>query len=97
VYDKSALEWDNFARLAIALDVAYVHIWSLTAHPDLDVPAGEQVRPLDDLSDNELKPRVQSVLRGLNLLQRHDVPVTVQGGFIEALAKRIGVDATGRP
>lgn len=98
LYDKNALDWEAFARFVVASSVSHIGIWSLTVHPDgLDVPEGESVLPLDDLPDSELRPRILSVLRGLNLLQRHGVSVAVQGGFIEILAKRVGLDAGACP
>jgi MoaA/NifB/PqqE/SkfB family radical SAM enzyme len=93
VYDKNALEWEAFARFSIAAGISYMIIWNLAEHSGLDISEEERVRPLDDLPDDELKPRLSSVLRGLRLLRQHDVAVTVLGGFIEPLAGRVGLDA----
>lgn len=97
LYDKNTLDWESFARFVVASGLTYIHIWSLTVHPGLDVPEGDGVLPLDDLSDSELRPRILSVLRGLKLLQRHGVSVVVQGGFVKTLAKRVGLDAGAYP
>jgi len=94
LYDRNTLEWDTFARFSIASGITAVDIWSLTEHPGLDVPDEDRVHPLDDLLDCDLRPRVQSILRGLRLLRRHGVSVIVHGAFVEALAKRVGLDAT---
>jgi MoaA/NifB/PqqE/SkfB family radical SAM enzyme len=94
LYDKNSLEWDAFARFSIASDIIHMGIWTLTPHPGLNVPDEDRVRPLDDLSDSDLRPRIVSVLRGLRLLRRHGVAVTVQGDFVGALARRVGLDAT---
>jgi MoaA/NifB/PqqE/SkfB family radical SAM enzyme len=92
LYDKNTLNWDNFAEFAVASGVASVAIWSLTVHAGLDVPKEQRVCPLDELSDDELRPRISAVLRGLRLLERHGVSVNVQGGFVGALARRVGLD-----
>jgi len=94
LYDKNTLEWDSFARFSIASAITHVGIWSLTAHSNLDVPDEDRVQPLDDLSDDDLRPRILSVLRGLRLLQRHGVSVSVHGDFVDPLARRVGLDAT---
>lgn len=91
LYDKSAEDWENLARFAIASGVTKVEIWSLTEHLGLDVPEAERVRPLDDLSDGELRPRIRSVVRGISLLRRYGIDVVVQGGFVAALARRVGI------
>jgi MoaA/NifB/PqqE/SkfB family radical SAM enzyme len=73
LYDKNTLEWDIFARFIVALGVARVSLWSLTEHAGLNVPEEARVRPPDDLDDVELRPRVLSVMRGLEFLQQHDI------------------------
>lgn len=93
LYDKNTLEWDAFARFSIAAGIVHMGIWTLTPHPGLNVPDEDRVYPLDDLSDSDLRPRIESVLRGLKLLQRHGISVAVQANFIEALARRVGLEA----
>ena len=93
LYDKNTLEWENFARFTVAMGVTSVGLWSLTKHAGMDVPEYAQVRPLDDLADGELRPRVVSIRRGLEFLRRHGVSVSIQGGFFEALERRVHGDA----
>jgi len=89
LYDRNTIGWDDLARLAISLGIVDIGLWSLTEHDGLDVPEKDRVRPLDSLTDEELLPRMVAIRRGLNLLRRHGVNVNVQGGFVEALERRI--------
>jgi molybdenum cofactor biosynthesis enzyme MoaA len=89
VYDKNTSDWEDFARFAVALGITRMEIWSLTLHNGLDVPEKDRVHPLDDLVDRELRPRLLSIRRGLEFLRRHDVEVTIQGGFLDALERRV--------
>ncbi len=89
LYDKNTSDWDSFARLAVGLGITRMELWSLTPHDGLDVPEKSRVRPLDDLTEQELIPRIRSIRRGLDLLRRHGVEVTIQGGFVDALERRV--------
>ncbi len=93
LYDRNTIGWESFARLAIALDIRHVGLWSLTAHPGMVFPEGGKVVPLDDLDDEELRPRIQSIQRGIDLLRRHQVAADVQGDFVTKLAARVGYSA----
>jgi MoaA/NifB/PqqE/SkfB family radical SAM enzyme len=92
LYDKNTLHWESFARFAVALGITSIGLWSLTEHDGLDVPVDDRVHPLDDLPDVELRPRLLSIRRGLDFLRRHDVPVAIQGGFVENLERRVRGD-----
>jgi molybdenum cofactor biosynthesis enzyme MoaA len=93
LYDKNTSDWDDFARFAVALSITRMELWSLTPHDGLDVPDKSRVRSLDELSDHELAQRLRSIRCGLELLRRHGMEVTVQGGFIDALERRIDAHA----
>lgn len=93
LYDKSAVEWEAFARFAIACGVDLVEVWNLKPYEGLDVAPEEGVTSLDDLSDDELAPRMTSVLAGVRLLRRHQVEVHAHGDFIAKLARRVGLES----
>ncbi len=95
LYDKNACDWEAFARFVVACDIRHLDIWNLKLHSGLDWSGKEGVRSLDDLSVDELRPRMLSVVRGLKLLKRHGVTVTVKGNFIQTMLKRVGIDEGG--
>jgi len=94
LYDKNSLLMEDFARFAVSMGVAVVSFWSLTPYPyeHTDVSLSDQVKPLDDLADDELVPRVLAIRRALGILKRHGISTSIQADFVERLARRVGLD-----
>jgi MoaA/NifB/PqqE/SkfB family radical SAM enzyme len=95
LYDRNSLFVDGLARLAISLRIRAVNFWNLHdhGHTDNNVDEGERVHPLDDLTDVELRPRVEAIRRAIELLRAHHVVVGIHAGFVNILARRVGLDA----
>jgi hypothetical protein len=91
LYDQNSLNVDDLARLAISLDIQHVAFWNLTPYPpdNTDVPKGDWIRPLDDLDDDALRSRLAVIFSSFELLRRFGISVSVQGNFVETLAKRV--------
>jgi MoaA/NifB/PqqE/SkfB family radical SAM enzyme len=91
LYDQNTLQIDELARLAISLNIHGVAFWNLKALPfeNTDVPRESWLRPLDDLNDEELKPRLKCIHSAINLLRRNGIVVGTHGGFVETLSRRV--------
>jgi MoaA/NifB/PqqE/SkfB family radical SAM enzyme len=94
LYDKNSMLVEDFARLSIALGIHTVQFWNLNKYPyeNTDVAPEDRVLPLDDLPDDELRPRVEAVYRAIELLRRNRIVVNVAGGFVDVLARRVGIN-----
>jgi MoaA/NifB/PqqE/SkfB family radical SAM enzyme len=92
LYDQNSLLVEDLARLAVTLGINTVSFWSLTKYPysETDVRTEDQALPLDDLSDDELLPRIISIRRGIRILKRAGVSVYTHADFINTLAKNRG-------
>jgi Radical SAM superfamily len=93
LYDQNTLNIADFARFAIGLDIRHVSFWNLTEYPyeNTDVAAPDRVRSLDSLPDDELKPRILAIRHAISLLRKAGVAVNVHAGFLQSLARRVGV------
>lgn len=91
LYDFNAYGTLDFARVAVSLGIKHVAFWNLTPYPfaNTDVLMEDRVQPLDDLPDEELRPRVMTILSAIGLLRRSGVSVHVQGDFVNTLARRV--------
>jgi len=94
LYDRNSLFVEDLARLALALGVKIVDFWNLHDHDHTDNGVGEdaRVQPLDALSDTELRPRLEVILRAVALLRSRGVIVSIHGDFVDILARRVGLD-----
>jgi hypothetical protein len=80
--------------LGLALDVKAFRFWNLERHLDVEatVPEHDQVKRLDDLPDEQLRPRIEAIQKSVGLLKRYGVGVVVSGNFIDSLARRVGLN-----
>ena len=94
LYDKSALHVEELARLAVALGIRVVNFWNLHRHEhqDTDLAEKDRVTPLDDLSDDDLRPRLEAILRAVKFLRSRRIQANVRANFVDTLAKRVGLD-----
>ncbi len=93
LYDRTAPGVEDFARLAIGLDVRSVYFWNLDVHDSNfpGVPPDDKPTPLASLSDAELRPRIEAIRRAIRLLEMAQVRVQVAGDFVNLLAQRVCV------
>jgi radical SAM protein with 4Fe4S-binding SPASM domain len=96
LYDKNTLDIENLAQFAIAHDMKGVGFWNLSSwsfdkfpYENTDVPAEDRAYPLDDLKNDELRPRLDAIRRAISLLKSNDIEVHVNGDFIDALRSRL--------
>jgi MoaA/NifB/PqqE/SkfB family radical SAM enzyme len=94
LYDKNSLHIEGLSRLAVALKVHMLSFWNLTAYPmeNTDVPKGDEPIPLDQLSIDELRPRVAAIRRAVELARNNGLGVEVHANFVDDLARRAGID-----
>jgi MoaA/NifB/PqqE/SkfB family radical SAM enzyme len=93
LYDKNSLFLEDFAYFAIVLGVAFFDFWNLNSYPyeNTDVAVDDRAIALDELSDNELVPRLAAIKRGLEILNQAGVHTKVHGNFVSVLAKKRGL------
>lgn len=93
LYDKNSPHLEEFARFAIALGVELMNFWQMGKY-DYDaarIPEEERPLPLDELPDDRLRPCLESVARGFQVLRDHGVGIYVHGDHISRLAARLGM------
>jgi pyruvate-formate lyase-activating enzyme len=87
LYDKSLPRIEELAGLAATIGVRNVTFWNLMKYPD--VPGAETVRPLGELSDEELRRGLACFDRAMQILAMYRINVSVAGDFIEPLRARV--------
>jgi hypothetical protein len=94
LYDKNTLDIGDVVRLGLARDVNAFLFWNLERYPDVEatVPEHDRVKRLDDLPNEQLRPRIEAIQKSIGLLKRHGVGVVVSGNFIDSLARRVGLN-----
>ena len=100
LYDQNSLHIENFARFAVALGVTSVGFWNLTTwhhdkfpYENTDVPASDHAYPLDELSPEELRPRLDAIQTAIAILSTNGVTVEINGNFIETLINQCKTDS----
>ncbi len=95
LYDQNSLGIEAFAQFAIDLGVRGVGFWNLThwnndhfPYELTDVTEADRIYSLDDLTDDALHPRLESIKRAIALLSANQVGVTVNGNFVDLLGRR---------
>jgi MoaA/NifB/PqqE/SkfB family radical SAM enzyme len=96
LYDQNSLIIEDLARLAVSLGISSVGFWNLSKwdhesfpYQFTDVPERDRVYPLDDLSDHELRPRLEAIQRAITILQENRIGVEINGNFVNILADRL--------
>lgn len=83
LYDKSITRLESLAGLAVTVGVRSITFWDLVQYPD--IPGAEAVRPLSDLSENELRLGLACFDRAMAILGKARINTTVAGSFIDRL------------
>jgi MoaA/NifB/PqqE/SkfB family radical SAM enzyme len=98
LYDKNSLSLVELAEFAVGLEIYAVGFWNLTKWPHdwfTDVAEHDRAFPLDELSDSELRPRVDAIQKGIGILKDNGVKVNVNGDFVSALERRLNGGLAG--
>jgi MoaA/NifB/PqqE/SkfB family radical SAM enzyme len=93
LYDKNSLQLEAFARFAIALGIRSMNFWQMSKY-DYDsaaIPEQDRPLPLDELPEERLRPCLEAVARGFEILRKYAVPIYVHGDHISRLAERVGM------
>jgi molybdenum cofactor biosynthesis enzyme MoaA len=93
LYDQNSLHLEAFARFAVALGIEAMGFWDLSKY-DYDaaaIPERDRPRPLDELSEDELRLRLQCIAKGFEILRAHGVAVNPHGDFIYRLADKVSM------
>jgi MoaA/NifB/PqqE/SkfB family radical SAM enzyme len=90
LYDQNSLFVEDLARLAVEYKIERVGFWNLNQFPYeyTDVPMADRARPLDELSDEELRPRLEAIQRAFAILKDNHVVVEIAGDFVDDLLHR---------
>jgi MoaA/NifB/PqqE/SkfB family radical SAM enzyme len=92
LYDKNSLSIVDLAEFAVGLQIYAVGFWNLTKWPHdwfTDVSEHDRVFPLDEVSDAELRPRIDAIQKAIAILKDNGVRVNVNGDFVSALERRL--------
>jgi len=96
LYDQNSLVIEDLARLAVRLGIYSVGFWNLFKwehdrfpYQFTDVTERDRVYPLDDLSDDELRPRLEAIQRAITILRENRVGVEINGDFVNILNDRL--------
>jgi MoaA/NifB/PqqE/SkfB family radical SAM enzyme len=96
LYDKNSLFIEDLARFMVDLDIKSVGFWNLTKwgyetlpYQNTDVPEDDRVYALDELSDDDLRPRIAAIQRAIAVLSENRIQVDVYGDFVNTLAVRL--------
>jgi MoaA/NifB/PqqE/SkfB family radical SAM enzyme len=95
LYDQNSLLIEDFARFAVTLGINIVGFWNLATwhheqlpYENTDVPESDRAYPLDNLSPEELRPRLEAIQRAISILNANGVSVEINGNFIETLSRQ---------
>ena len=96
LYDQNSLVIEELARLAVRLGIYSVGFWNLSKwdhetfpYQFTDVPERDRVYALDDLSADDLRPRLEAIQRAIMILQQNRVGVQINGDFVNILTDRL--------
>jgi radical SAM protein with 4Fe4S-binding SPASM domain len=107
LYDQNTLSIAGLAQFAIEHDMKGVGFWNLSSwsfdrfpYENTDVSPKDRAYPLDDLSNDELRPRLAAISNAIEILKRNGIDTYINGDFIDNLARRLEsrevVEATAR-
>jgi MoaA/NifB/PqqE/SkfB family radical SAM enzyme len=90
LYDQNSLFVEDLARLAVEYKIERVGFWNLNQFPYeyTDVPVADRARPLDELSDEDLRPRLEAIDKAIRILKENHVVVEIAGDFVDDLVHR---------
>ena len=96
LYDQNSLVIEDLARFAVSLGISSVGFWNLTKwdyesfpYQFTDVSERDRVYALDDLSDDDLRPRVEAIQRAITILRENRIGVQINGDFVNILKDRL--------
>jgi MoaA/NifB/PqqE/SkfB family radical SAM enzyme len=96
LYDQNTLHIEGLAEFAVEHRMKGVGFWNLSSwsfdkfpYDNTDVPLADRAYPLDDLDNDQLRPRLEAIRRAIEILRQNEVEAHIHGDFIANLSGRL--------